>query len=148
VILVAEALHEQRVARIAQEIAARQDGTPGAREPVRLVLIAGPSASGKTTFSRRLSIQLLANGLRPFALELDNYFVDRLKTPRDENGQYDFESLAALDLSLFNAASPAPARRPGGHHALLQLSRPASARRGAPFSCGPTTSSSSRASTA
>jgi uridine kinase len=103
VTLVAEALHEQRVARIAQEIAARQDGTPGHGSPVRLVLIAGPSASGKTTFSRRLSIQLLANGLRPFALELDNYFLDRHKTPLDENGQYDFESLAALDLSLFNA---------------------------------------------
>lgn len=95
VVLVAEALHEQRVARIAQEIAARQDR-------VRLVLIAGPSSSGKTTFSRRLSIQLLANGLRPFALELDNYFVDRDKTPRDEGGEYDFEALGALDVALFN----------------------------------------------
>ncbi|MCL7453033.1 MAG: nucleoside kinase [Anaerolineae bacterium] len=95
VILVAEALHEQRVARIAQEIAARQG-------QVRLVLIAGPSSSGKTTFSRRLSIQLLANGLRPFALEMDSYFVDRLKTPRDENGAFDFESLAAVDVELFN----------------------------------------------
>jgi uridine kinase len=95
VVLVAEALHEQRVARIAEEIAARQG-------KVRLVLIAGPSSSGKTTFSKRLSIQLLANGLRPFALELDNYFVDRDKTPRDEQGVYDFESLGALDVSLFN----------------------------------------------
>ena len=95
VILVAEALHEQRVARVAQEIAARQG-------QVRLVLIAGPSSSGKTTFSRRLSIQLLANGLRPFALEMDSYFVDRLKTPRDENGAFDFESLAAVDVELFN----------------------------------------------
>ncbi len=94
-VLVAEALHEQRVARIAEEIAARKGR-------VRLVLIAGPSASGKTTFSKRLSIQLLANGLRPFALELDNYFVDRDKTPRDKEGQYDFESLQALDLDLFN----------------------------------------------
>jgi uridine kinase len=95
VILVAEALHERRVARIAEEIAARQG-------QVRLVLIAGPSSSGKTTFSRRLSIQLLADGLRPFALEMDSYFVDRHKTPRDENGEYDFESLAAVDVELFN----------------------------------------------
>ncbi len=95
VVLVAEALHEQRVARIAEEIAARQGR-------VRLVLLAGPSSSGKTTLSKRLSIQLLANGLRPFALELDNYFVDREKTPRDELGEYDFESLAALDVALFN----------------------------------------------
>ena len=95
IVLVAEALHEQRVARIAEEIGARRD-------QVRLVLIAGPSSSGKTTFSKRLSIQLLANGLRPFALEMDNYFLDQDKTPRDENGDYDFESLAALDLDLFN----------------------------------------------
>jgi uridine kinase len=95
VVLVAEALHEQRVARIAEEIAARQG-------QVRLVLIAGPSSSGKTTFSKRLSIQLLANGLRPFALELDSYFVDRDKTPRDEQGEFDFESLGALDVALFN----------------------------------------------
>jgi uridine kinase len=95
IILVAEALHEQRVARIAQEIASRQG-------ECRLVLVAGPSCSGKTTFSKRLSIQLLANGLRPFALELDNYFVERQKTPRDENGHYDFESLDAVDVQLFN----------------------------------------------
>jgi uridine kinase len=95
VILVAEALHEQRVARIAEEVAAR-------KPQVRLVLIAGPSSSGKTTFSKRLSIQLLANGLRPFPLELDNYFVDREKTPRDKDGNYDFEALGALDVPLFN----------------------------------------------
>jgi uridine kinase len=95
IVLVSEALHEQRVARVAQEIASRRDR-------VRLVLVAGPSSSGKTTFSRRLSIQLLANGLRPFALEMDHYFVDRDKTPRDEHGELDFESLAALEIDLFN----------------------------------------------
>ena len=95
VVLVSEALHEQRIARIATEITARQGR-------VRLALIAGPSSSGKTTFSKRLSVQLLANGLRPFPLELDNYFVERAKTPRDDQGQYDYESLGALDLDLFN----------------------------------------------
>jgi uridine kinase len=95
VILVSEALHEERIARIAGEIARRQCA-------VRLVLIAGPSASGKTSFSKRLAVQLLAHGARPFALELDNYFVDRDLTPRDENGEYDFESMGALDVPLFN----------------------------------------------
>mgnify|MGYP000184110853 CR=1 FL=1 len=104
VVLVSEALHEQRVARIAAEIAARNDGAKGRAKGagVRLVLIAGPSCSGKTTFSKRLSIQLLANGLRPFPLEMDNYFVNRDQTPRDEQGEYDFESLGALDVALFN----------------------------------------------
>jgi uridine kinase len=107
-ILVAEALHEQRVARIAEEIARRHKGDDtGALEretgeTVRLVLIAGPSSSGKTTFSKRLSIQLLADGLRPFPLELDSYFLDRNKTPRDEQGALDFESLQAVDVGLFN----------------------------------------------
>ncbi|MBC7233340.1 MAG: nucleoside kinase [Chloroflexi bacterium] len=95
VALVSEALHEQRIANIAAEIAKRRD-------TVRLVLIAGPSASGKTTFAKRLAIQLLANGLRPVAVELDNYFVDREKTPLDEHGQYDFEHLWAVDLELLN----------------------------------------------
>jgi uridine kinase len=103
VVLVSEALHEQRIARIAEEIAERRANAAGSKEGrVRLVLIAGPSASGKTTFSKRLSIQLLANGLRPFPLEMDNYFVDRDKTPRDEQGAFDFESLGALDVALFN----------------------------------------------
>jgi len=93
IILVSEALHEGRVAQIAREIAGR-------RERVRLVLIAGPSASGKTTFSKRLSV--LAHGVRPFPLAMDNYFVDRDKTPRDETGEYDFEALQAVDLALFN----------------------------------------------
>jgi uridine kinase len=103
VVLVAEALHEQRVARIAEDIASRQMNAQETKNgQVRLVLVAGPSSSGKTTFSKRLSIQLLANGLRPFALEMDSYFVDREKTPRDEQGKFDFESLGALDIPLFN----------------------------------------------
>jgi uridine kinase len=95
VILVAEALHEQLIARIASDIAEQHPF-------VRLVLIAGPSSSGKTTFSKRLSIQLLAHGVCPATLALDDFFVSREDTPRDERGDYDFESLYALDLSLFN----------------------------------------------
>ena len=95
IILVSEALHEERIAFVASEIAKL-------RGQVRLVLIAGPSASGKTTFSKRLSIQLLAHGIRPFPLGLDNYFVNRELTPLDEDGKYDFESLQALDLTFFN----------------------------------------------
>ncbi len=94
VILVAEALHEGRISQIAQEIVRRPEA--------RLVLIAGPSSSGKTTFSKRLSIQMMAAGVRPVTIAMDNYFVDRARTPRDENGEYDFESLEALDLTLFN----------------------------------------------
>lgn len=95
IVLVSEALHAQRIAEIAATIVAR-------RERVRLVTIAGPSSSGKTTFARRLTIQLLANGLRPFPLSLDDYFLAREDTPRDANGQFDFENLHALDLELFN----------------------------------------------
>ncbi|MEO0596117.1 MAG: nucleoside kinase [Chloroflexota bacterium] len=95
-ILIAEALHEQNVARIASEIAERN------QEGVRIVLIAGPSSSGKTTFSKRLAIQLLALGIRPFTIEMDNYFVERTLTPLDENGEYDFESLDALNRTLLN----------------------------------------------
>jgi len=93
IILVSEALHEQHITDIARQIAHR-------RRDTRIVLISGPSSSGKTTFSRRLAIQLLALGLSPFALELDSYFVDREKTPLDENGQFNFEALEALDLNL------------------------------------------------
>ena len=95
IILVAEALHEQRIAHIASLVARNRDS--------RLVLIAGPSSSGKTTFSKRLAVQLLANGLHPFALAMDDYFLDRDKTPKDERGEYDFESVRALDLDRFNS---------------------------------------------
>ena len=91
---VAEALQEKRIAGIADDIY---------RRGARIVLISGPSSSGKTTFSKRLSIQLMTNGLRPVALSLDDYFVDRENTPLDENGNYDFESLYAVDLPFFNA---------------------------------------------
>jgi len=90
VILVSEALQEQKIAEIARSIA-------DAQPQKKIVLIAGPSSSGKTTFAKRLAVQLLARGISPFALELDNYFVDREKTPKDENGQFDFESLGALN---------------------------------------------------
>lgn len=95
---VAEALQEKKIAQIADTIFMRGEN----KDRVKLVLISGPSSSGKTTFSKRLSIQLMANGLRPYPISLDNYFVDRSETPRDENGDYDYESLYALDLELFN----------------------------------------------
>jgi len=93
-IRVAEALHEKKIAYIADMIYKRGK--------VKLVLIAGPSSSGKTTFSKRLGIQLRVNGLIPIPISLDDYFVDREITPKDENGEYDFESIYALDLELFN----------------------------------------------
>ncbi|MBQ9608319.1 MAG: nucleoside kinase [Lachnospiraceae bacterium] len=91
--LAQEALQEKQIADIAEMI--KNDGR-------KIVLIAGPSSSGKTTFSHRLSVQLRAHGLRPYPLELDNYFVDRDLTPRDEDGNYDFECIEAMDLNLFN----------------------------------------------
>ncbi len=99
IINVAEALQEKRIAQIADAIYHRTEEG----RPVRLVLISGPSSSGKTTFSKRLSVQLMTCGLRPFPLALDNYFVNREDTPRDERGDYDYESLYALDLPQFNA---------------------------------------------
>lgn len=91
---VSEALQEKKIVRIADEIAGRKE--------VKVVLIAGPSSSGKTTFSKRLSVQLMTNGLKPYPISLDDYFVDRTRTPRDGQGEYDYESLYALDLDLFN----------------------------------------------
>ena len=94
IINISEALQEKKLAKIAEEIASR--------EGVKLVLLAGPSSSGKTTSCKRLSIQLAVNGLKPLQISLDDYFVDRDKTPKDENGEYDFESIYALNLDLLN----------------------------------------------
>ena len=97
IVKVAEALQEKSIADIAEQIAERfNDG-------VRIVLVSGPSSSGKTTFSKRLSVQLMTNGLIPYPISLDDYFVDREQTPLDQNGNYDYESLYALDLELFNS---------------------------------------------
>lgn len=93
-IKVAEALHEKKVAYIADQIEAREN--------IRFVLVSGPSSSGKTTFSKRLSVQLMVSGLKPVIISMDNYFVNRVDTPLDENGDYDFETLEALDLPFFN----------------------------------------------
>lgn len=94
---VSEALQEKKIARIADEITHRNENG----ERVKLVLISGPSSSGKTTFSKRLSIQLMTNGMRPYPISLDDYFVNREDTPLDANGKHDFESLYALDLPFF-----------------------------------------------
>ena len=94
-IKLSEALHEKKVAQIADQICHRESGRP------RFVLISGPSSSGKTTFSKRLTIQLMVNGIRPVVISMDNYFVNREDTPVDENGVWDFEHLEAIDLPLF-----------------------------------------------
>lgn len=94
VILLAEALHEKKISDIADKIVNRND--------VKVVLIAGPSSSGKTTFAKRLGLQLRLNGLKPVTISVDNYFVERTETPLDENGNYNFECLEAIDLKLFN----------------------------------------------
>ena len=96
VILVSEALHEQKIAQIASKISSRVPKT-------RIVLIAGPSSSGKTTFSKRLAIQLLTHGISPFALEMDNYFVDREKTPKDEHGNFNFEAFEAINTAMMES---------------------------------------------
>lgn len=93
-IKVSEALHEKKLAQIADQIVARKH--------VKLVMIAGPSSSGKTTTAKRLCIQLIVNGLKPHVISIDDYFVDRDKTPRDEEGKYDFEAIEAIDIELFN----------------------------------------------
>ena len=94
IINISEALQEKKIANIAEDIANRQG--------VKLVLLAGPSSSGKTTSCKRLSIQLAVNGLKPLQISLDDYFVDREKTPKDASGEYDYESIYALDLDLIN----------------------------------------------
>lgn len=94
IINISEALQEKKLAKIAEDIAQRKG--------VKLVLLAGPSSSGKTTSCKRLSIQLAVNGLKPLQISLDDYFVDRDKTPKEENGEYDFESIYALNLDLLN----------------------------------------------
>jgi uridine kinase len=96
VVLINEALHSRRLGEIADQIARRYE------QGARLVLIAGPSSAGKTTFSKRLGVQLMAYGIRPFTLAMDNYFVERASTPRDETGAYDFEALEALNRVLLN----------------------------------------------
>jgi len=94
-IKIAEALHEKKIAYIADMIHERENS-------VRVVLIGGPSSSGKTTFSKRLSVQLQVIGLHPITISMDNYFVNRVDTPRDENGEWDYEDINAMDLALFN----------------------------------------------
>lgn len=93
-IMLDEALHEKKIANIADKIAKNRK--------IKMILIAGPSSSGKTTFAQRLGIQLKLNGLKPVTISVDNYFVERKDTPKDENGEYDFECIEAIDLKLFN----------------------------------------------
>ena len=94
-IRIAEALHEKKIAQIADMISERRD-------EISVILIAGPSSSGKTTFAQRLRTQLLVNGIRPYPISIDDYFVDRERTPLDESNNYDFEHIEAIDLALFN----------------------------------------------
>lgn len=89
-----EALHEKKISDIADNIVKRKG--------IKMVLIAGPSSSGKTTFAKRLGIQLQLNGIKPITISVDNYFVEREQTPRDEEGKYNFECIEAIDLNLFN----------------------------------------------
>ena len=114
IIRIAEGLHEKKIARIADEILSRQP-------QVRLVTIAGPSSSGKTTFAKRLRVQLKVNGIEMVSLSLDNYYVNREQTPRDEDGKLDFEALEAIDLPLFHQPP-----RPGSWPESRSSIRPAS----------------------
>lgn len=95
IIQVAEALHEKKIAAVADEITKRKD-------KVKLILIAGPSSSGKTSFTQRLSIQLAVNGIRPMSISMDDYYLNRVDGPRKPDGSYDFETIDAIDLALFN----------------------------------------------
>ena len=94
VIMLDEALHEKKIANIADDIAKNRN--------IKMILIAGPSSSGKTTFAQRLGLQLRINRIKPVTISVDNYFVEREQTPRDEDGKYDFENIEAIDLELFN----------------------------------------------
>lgn len=94
-ILLAEALHEKKIANIADKISKKKD--------IKMILVAGPSSSGKTTFAKRLGLQLRLNGLKPVTISVDDYFVEREKTPKDSFGNYDFECIEAIDLDLFNS---------------------------------------------
>jgi uridine kinase len=94
IIMLAESLHEKKIARIADDIAKNKN--------IKMVLIAGPSSSGKTTFAQRLGIQLRLNGMKPVTISVDNYFLEREETPKDKNGNYDFECIEAIDMELFN----------------------------------------------
>ena len=94
-ILISEALHEKKIAQIADQITAR-------KEDIGVILVAGPSSSGKTTFAQRLAIQLRVSGMKPHAISVDDYFVNREFTPIDEDGKLDFESIEAIDIKLFN----------------------------------------------
>ena len=94
VIMLDEALHEKKIANIADDIAKNRN--------IKMILIAGPSSSGKTTFAQRLGLQLRINRIKPVTISVDNYFVEREQTPRDEDGKYDFENIGAIDLELFN----------------------------------------------
>lgn len=94
IIMLDEALHEKKIAQIADNIAKNKK--------IKMILIAGPSSSGKTTFAQRLGIQLRLNGLKPVTISVDNYFVERAENPKDENGEYDFECIEAIDTTLFN----------------------------------------------
>lgn len=94
VIMLDEALHEKKIANIADKIAKNRN--------IKMILIAGPSSSGKTTFAQRLGIQLKINKIKPVTISVDNYFVERQDTPKDENGNYDFECIEAIDIGLFN----------------------------------------------